>query len=157
MNTQELSPDLGAYKTCRLAVSPSHIVGRYASACDAQTDAGIWVAPRAYQATQFSKVDSPLLLSGTARVVRLQTWGDYAALELMIEGNGPPQYELLIVRLSDFKSWHFTAPGQEMSQAMTLDDNFLYVGLGVRSDASNSVRLFKRLELNKLDATSKEL
>lgn len=156
-HTQQLSDDLGV-ETCRLTLSPTHIVGYYASACDAETDAGIWVGQRAYTGPAFAQRVGPLVVTGEVGTWRLQTWGDYAALGLMYpQKDGPVNFELAVVRLSDFKAWRFTAPGWIMGQGMTLDDEYLYVGLGVSSEPASSVRKFRRITLSQLDSVAKDL
>lgn len=155
--TQQLSDDLGV-DTCRMTLSPTHIVGYYASACDTETGAGIWVGQRAYTGAAFAQRVGPLIVSGEAGTTRLQTWGDYAALGLIYpETDGPPRFELAVVRLSDFKEWRFSAPGWTMNEAMTLDEQHVYVGLGVSSEPTSSVRKFRRIALSQLDSVGKDL
>jgi len=155
--TQQLSADLSV-ETCRLTLSPTHIVGYYASACDAESGAGIWVGQRAYTGGAFAQRVGPLMVSGDVGTTRLQTWGDYAALGLMYpQKDGPPSFELAVVRLSDFKEWRFSAPGWTMNEAMTLDEQYLYVGLGVSSEPTSSVKKFRRITLSQLDSVAKDL
>jgi len=155
--TQQLSDDLGV-ETCRMTLSPTHIVGYYASACDAESGAGIWVSQRVYAGGAFAQRVGPLIVSGDVGTTRLQTWGDYAALGLMYpQKDGPPTFELALVRLSDFKEWRFTAPGWIMGQGMTLDDQHLYIGLGLTQEAAGSVKKFRRIALSQLDSVAKDL
>lgn len=68
-----------------------------------------------------------------------------------------PRFELAVVRLSHFKEWRFSAPGWTMNEAMTLDAQHVYVGLGICSEPTSSVRKSLRIALSQLDSVSTDL
>ncbi|MCB9583692.1 MAG: hypothetical protein H6717_42050 [Polyangiaceae bacterium] len=146
--------------TCMVAPGPTAIVGAVSdgSSCSDYGHLRLFKLPRIYSLSASAPELSPTFGSTPLALYTepgLRVWNGYAIATVSEPGEaGPGDAFLLVVRLSDWKSWRVDAsPGhQPHGSAWTITDKYLYFGeAGTTAATSQWATQIRRYDLAELD------